>query len=754
VLAAPLGLALTIAGLAAPSVSPAGAAGPTTITCDGKPKETTKAIEKAVEEGGTYLLMCGGEPIEVPKPLKNPTGGLAPGFKVGSKKSVTFEAPPGDDATFENETDRNSRIFTVPGGSSLTLIHVILSATTAGPQGIAAGKANTKGQKGEYGEEPEEVEEGKEEIAKSGEDQPEGTNYSGEETSSAGGDGGRGTDGGLVGGKSVNAPTAEGGAISNAGQLTIEEDEFGADFVVGGFGGQGGGGGSGGAGGAGGGAGDGSGKAQCGGGDGEGTAEYLANPPGGGGDGGRGGDGGPGTSAGNGGEAKGGAIYNTGTLTVKGTFFRLDVANGGGGGEGGAGGGGGAGGNGGEGNPGGEGGAGGNAGNGAAAGNGANARGGAIYNSGTATIEGSAFEEDMAEAGRAGSGGGAGGAGNGGMGAEADPFDVCEHEDVNLKLPPGGDGGEGGMGAEGGAGGSGGNAEGGAIYNSGSLTFAGTNNLFENFVVAGAGATVKQCSENSFPCPGKGSAAGEGGEGGPLGEPVGSKGNPGPGSGASGQPGFEGGAFDAGIFGPSSGTTPEETKAPGSSGNPPPKPPSSGSGKSGGGGGGGGGGDDDNSDDDNSGADKPTVSDSGKTEVKDNGSTIVIETGEVTSCPPGTGECTMIVSATTTEVKVPAGAAGAESLEAATAGDAASHKRRKAKTKPLLVGHATITVPDGGSAKVAFKLTSQGAKLLRKHHHLRVTVAVVVTRAGQAPVTHTTTIMLHPPKPAGHRKRH
>ncbi len=758
-----LALCLIVAGALWASL--AAGDGPTVIKCGSEAKATTKAIEQAVEKGGAYELMCFEHPdIKAPAPEKKPTGGLAPGFKVASKKSVTFVAAPGTLPTFENDAEHNSRIFTVSGGGSLTLVGVEVSSTAAGPQGIAAGKAKTNGDKGEPGEEPEEVEEGKEEVASSGEDQPEGTDYSGDETSSAGGDGGRGTDGGFIGGKALNAPTIEGGAISNAGTVTLEGDTFQGDIVDGGSGGQGGGGGAGGQGGNGGGAGLGSGKQQCGQ-QGEGTIEYLATPPGDGGDGGPGGDGGRGTQAGNGGEAKGGAIYNTGKLNVKGSTFVFDAVEGGIGGEGGAGGGGGNGGNGGFGNPGGEGGAGGNAGNGAAAGNGANARGGAIYNTGTVTVEGSQFSEDGAEAGRAGGGGSAGGAGNGGTGAQAAPYSVCEGDILKTKLPPGGDGGEGGMGAEGGAGGSGGSAEGGAIYNIGSLTFAGTNSLSDNYVIAGVGATVQECTEYSFPCPGKGSAAGEGGEGGGLGEPVGSKGNAGPGSGASGKPGFNGLALGEGIFGASSGTTPEEVKTPGSGpgsnpGSSSNNSSSSSSSKSGGGGKGGD--DEDNNDDDNSGGGSAKVSDTGKTQVKENGSTIIIETGEVVSCPPGTGECTMIVSATTTEVKVPAGApadafvapfptvtfAGAASAHAASA-----HKRHHATPKPLVVGHATIVVPAGGSAKVSFKLNAQGAARLRKHHHLRITVTVEATRPGQAPVKHTGTITISAPKPVKHHKK-
>jgi hypothetical protein len=78
-------------------------------------------------------------------------------------------------------------------------------------------------------------------------------------------------------------------------------------------------------------------------------------------------------------------------------------------------------------------------------------------------------------------------------------------------------------------------------------------------VVAGVGATAKQC-EDGGPCAGKGSEAGAGGEGGGFGEPVGSAGNKGPGGGASGRPGMNGVTFSENVFGPSNGTPPEEAK--------------------------------------------------------------------------------------------------------------------------------------------------------------------------------------------------
>ena len=137
----------------------------------------------------------------------------------------------------------------------------------------------------------------------------------------------------------------------------------------------------------------------------------------------------------------------------------------------------------------------------------------------------------------------------------------------------------------------------------------------------------------------------------------------------------------------------------------------------------------------------------GKPATKQSGSTIIVETGETVSCPPGTGECTIIVSGTTTVVKVP--------TEPSSGNEAsvAAHKHKKTKPKAIVIGHATITVPVGKSAKVTFKLTNQGAKLLRKLRRLHIKITVEITRLGVAPVKHSGTITITQPKAAKHKKK-
>jgi hypothetical protein len=709
---------LAFVGVGASWLSSAGADGPTTIKC------TTKAVEEAVEKGGSYLLECRGESIQAPKPLKSPSNGLASGFKVASKKTVSLEAQAGDDATFENAEDRNGRIFTVEKGGALTLTHIVLSAITNGPQGISAGKAKTNGEKGEKGEEEEESL--IEELAEEGEGGESHENEPIPESSAAGGDGTRGANGGFVAGKALNAPNVQGGAISNAGTVMLSEDEFSGDGLVAGRGGNGGSGGNGGAGGGGGSGGIGSYTLTCD--EGMGITVKYSTPPGAGGDGAAGGSGGPGTIAGNGGEAQGGSVYNSGTLTVQSTRFYFNLAQGGVGGEGGAGGGGGNGGNGGWGYPGGDGAEGGNAGNGGGAGNGASGLGGSIYNTGKLKIEGSQFEEDSASGGEAGSGGQAGNAGKAGNGGSDFSKSECKGEKGVVSVQgAGGDGADGGLGAEGGSGGNGGNAEGGAIYSTTAFALTGTT-FSGNHLEAGLGANGTCESDN--PCPGKGSGSGEGGGAG-SGEPAGSSGNAGGLTGSSGAVGSNGVGLNANIFGQAEGETPEEegkVNQPGSG------PNSSSSSSSSSKSSGGGKDDDEDKEDD----DKPSDKDTGKSTTKQSGSTVKVETGETVNCPVGGQDCTAEVTVTISE-EMPAGEA--------------SSKHKAPKPKIVTIGRAKIVVAPGHSAKIVLSLNSKGAALLRKHHRLNVHVMTIVTEAGAGAVKHTATIPIAQPKPAKHGKK-
>ncbi len=223
------GMSLALLGVGASSVSPAIAEESTPIKCGSEPKKTTQAIEKAVEKGGTYVLECFEYPqIPVPKPKELPSGKLAEGFKVPSEKSVTLIAQPGTLPTFENEHNGHSRLFTIAKGGSLTLQGIVLSATTTGPSGVSAGKAKLTGEKSESGESGEEALEEEKESAfeKGGTEGKNGANYGGEELSAAGGFGTAGGSGGIIGSAAANAPAVQGGAIDNAGTVTLDQRLF------------------------------------------------------------------------------------------------------------------------------------------------------------------------------------------------------------------------------------------------------------------------------------------------------------------------------------------------------------------------------------------------------------------------------------------------------------------------------------------------------------------------------------------------
>lgn len=717
-------LVLALGGLSAESMSSAVAAGSNVIKCAAKAKETTEAIEKAIEKGGSYVLECGENPaIAAPVPKITPASELAPGFKVPGGKSVTFTAAPGTQPTFENEHNGHARLFTIEKGGSLTLEGVVLSAVTSGPTGVSAGKAKLKGEEGEAGEE----EEKESAFEKEGTEGKPGTEPI-EESSGNGGAGTAGGSGGIIGSSAANAPKVQGGAISNAGTLTLNGDQFQGDALNGGSGGNGGTGGGGGNGGRGGTGGIGT-IAECANKFGQ---EFAYRQHGGdGGEGGSGGDGGAGTPAGNGAEAQGGSIYNTGTLAVKSTSFDRNLVQGGFGGNGGGGGSGGKGGEGGGGVNGANGAAGGIGEPGGAAGSGASGLGGAIYNSGSLTLEGASFEEDTAQGGESGDGGEGGSGGGGGGGGISLGYAVCEKEAVMTKISPSNsDGGHGGTGAAGGKGGNGGNGEGGAIYSTGTVTLAGTNTVYGNAVTAGFGATSSYESY-ALPFAGKGGAAGKGGSAGVDGEAPGEEGAEGSGSGANGAAGANGIALNKDLFGAASGGQFTELQR---TGEPEPKgsgSPGPSSGKSGGSKGGG---EEDKSDD------EPSDKDSGKPSTKQSGSTVQVNTGETVSCPPDGANCTAEVTVTISE-EMPAGDA--------------SRKHKTPKPKTITIGHAKITVPPGKTSQVAVSLNSKGAALLRKDHHLRVNVHTTVSLSGHAPVTHNATITIaQPKKPAKRHGKH
>jgi alpha-tubulin suppressor-like RCC1 family protein len=296
-----------------------------------------------------------------------------------------------------------------------------------------------------------------------------------------GGEGGAGGDGG-VGGK---GGAAQGGAIFNAGTLTLSSVTMIDNRATGGAGGAGGAGGNGGVGGAGG---FGVWPAESAGGDvpGDGGVGSAGGPAGVGGSPGRGAKGAAG------GNASGGGVYNKGTLTTTDTAIVTNLASagaGGGGGASGAGGRGGAGGAGGGGGyprelgtvvaasgasgRGGDGAAGANGADGANGGVGGLATGGGVFAGKSIALTGQQVSSNRATGGAGGASGPAGAGGAGGAGGEdGPPGEGVSPGPVSRPLSGGrgGDGGGTGSGGNGGAagrgasGGRGGGAQGGGVY--------------------------------------------------------------------------------------------------------------------------------------------------------------------------------------------------------------------------------------------------------------------------------------------------
>ena len=92
-------------------------------------------------------------------------------------------------------------------------------------------------------------------------------------------------------------------------------------------------------------------------------------------------------------------------------------------------------------------------------------------------------------------------------------------------------------------------------------------------------------------------------------------------------------------------------------------------------------------------------------------------------CPTGGGPCSASVNAVAV---VPAQLA-------------------RAKTKKLVIGRATFTIPAGQSKKLTFKLNKKGARALAKLKKLTVKLAVVARAGTGTPVTLNKTIRIKAP---------
>lgn len=472
----------------APETASAAQAG-TITTC------TLASLQQAANAGGVWKLECSGTIDGTVTVGSGESLTLVGSLPLGQ---VTLQAGPGQ-SLFEVEGSLALVDIEVTGGNSS-----VSSSALAGAPGNA-GVAGT--------------------------DAPQyPLNYPGNCSAlgGTGGDGTSGTSGGAGG-------TVYGGAIYNSGTLVLNDTLFSGIALTGGSGGLGGNGGAGGHGGDGGAGGtvvNGQNQQN----NGPGAAQCPAGPGGNAGDGGAGGNGGDG---GDGGNAYGGAVYNTGTLTVVNSIFEGDSATGGAGGYGGAPGTAGSGGEGGAGgwtctvpNSGaascasvsnsGNGGGTGDPGVGGSGGHGGAGLGGAIFNGGEMTATNSTFESDSVRGGY----GGSGGAGNssdvpqGGQAGDA-AFINCNGNNCQMvQCGTPGNGLTALAGPGGGYGGDGGGAYGGAIYSQGSLTLTNVN--FTHDAAAGGeggnggGGTTGGTGGGAYqisPCSQMGTA-GDGGQGG------------------------------------------------------------------------------------------------------------------------------------------------------------------------------------------------------------------------------------------------
>lgn len=491
-------LAVAISALWSPSVTFAGGgAGGNAVTirlCAGFQFESAVARllgrpgSPSPPKGGTITFACSGD-IAVAEPVT-----------VGSGQTLVVRAPHRSVTflSFPHQVSGSStigdvwQVFYVNGGT-LDLDHVRFHGTGAVPVTGAAG-ASGGGDAPDAGQGGANFQKGGQiYIASRSTVEITDSAFTGALLVGyqAGGGGCGGAGSATAGGAGGKGGSAEGGAIYNAGTLTVTRTTFVDNRAQGGYGGFGG----------------------CG-------ADSTAGP------------GGPGGSGGSGGKGKGGAIYNTGTLTVTDSTFIGNEALGGNGGAGGEGGTDGSNTNGpGDGGPGGSGGSG---------GKGGDARGGAIYSGpsftlattgqGTAPklqVSHSTFRRDAAV------GGVGGGSGPGGDGASQ--FPACE-----ILLDPCGTAGNGG---NGGAAGSGGDATGGAAFAGdipsgyGAKARLRRNRFAADRVIAGGPGSNTDCGTSSGsggPCYGLSGVDGFG--------------NPAAANGQLGSTGGQGAAQDANVF--------------------------------------------------------------------------------------------------------------------------------------------------------------------------------------------------------------
>ena len=120
---------------------------------------------------------------------------------------------------------------------------------------------------------------------------------------------------------------------------------------------------------------------------------------------------------------------------------------------------------------------------------------------------------------------------------------------------------------------------------------------------------------------------------------------------------------------------------------------------------------------------RPRLAKSGVPAATARGAAVRVDPAVALTCPKGTDGCRTRLTATA-QVAVTA---------------------HKGRTKNLVVGRASITTREGGTARILFSLTNQGARTLRKLGRLRLSVVAVSTAANGATSRFSATVPVKPP---------
>jgi hypothetical protein len=123
----------------------------------------------------------------------------------------------------------------------------------------------------------------------------------------------------------------------------------------------------------------------------------------------------------------------------------------------------------------------------------------------------------------------------------------------------------------------------------------------------------------------------------------------------------------------------------------------------------------------------PTFKAAGKASAKARGATVVVSAAETAACPPAGAVCAVDLTAT--------------GLVPATA---------RVKRKDVVIGRVHFAIAAGKSRTLSFKLTADGARLLRKLKRMSVKLSFTGRAGSATPVTVKKTITIKAPVP---RKR-